>query len=65
MPFDFTVIVALPVAFPVTVTVVTLPLLDVETVATLVSLDVTVTETSSALLGEMVAVNVVVPLVLE
>ena len=60
LPFALTVIVAVPAAFAVTVTVVTLPLIDVDTVATEVLLDVTVTDTLPASEGVTVAVKVFV-----
>ena len=59
-PFALTVIVAEPFVFAVIVIVVTFPLLEVDTVATLVLLDVAVTVTSPASEGETVAVKVFV-----
>ena len=55
-----TVIIALPFVFAVIVIVVTLPLLDVVTVATFVLLDVAVTVKSPASEGVTVAVNIFV-----
>ena len=59
-PFALTVIVAEPFVFAVIVIVVTFPLLDVVTVATLVLSDVAVTVTSPASEGVTVAANVIV-----
>ena len=59
-PVALPVIVAEPFVFAVMVIVVTFPLLEVETVATLVLLDVAVTDTSPASKGVTVALKVFV-----
>ena len=60
LPFALTVIVAFPFVFAVIVIVVMFPLLEVVTVATLVLLDVAVTDTSPASKGVTVALKVFV-----
>ena len=59
-PLALTVIVAVPFVFAIIVMIVTFPLLEVETVATDVLLDVAVTVTSPASEGVTVAVKALV-----